>query len=63
MQQHSDVAQGIAGAATTAAGVGVTWIEQANALVDLGAGIVAIVAGIFTCVWTYHKIQEIRSRD
>jgi hypothetical protein len=47
--QAQDIAQGVAGAATTATGVIITYIEVANQLVDLGAGLVAIAAGIFTC--------------
>ncbi len=61
-QQHTDIAQGVAGVATTATGLTVTWLEVANQFVDLGAGLVAIAAGIFTCVWTYHRIKEMRNK-
>ena len=60
VQQHVDNAAGAAGAATTAAGTYITWVEQANAIVDLLAGGAAFVAAVFTCVWTYYKIKEMR---
>jgi len=62
MTQHQDIAQGVAGATATATGTVVTYLEVANQFVDLGAGLVAIAAGIFTCVWTYHKIVDMRKK-
>ena len=64
MTEHQDnIAQGVAGMAATAIGTAITWLDFADHIVDIGSGITAIVAGIFTIVWTYHKIKEIRNRN
>jgi len=60
--QPQDIAQGVAGAAVTASSAVVTYLDVANQFVDLGAGVVAIVAGLMTCVWTYHRIKEMRRK-
>ena len=60
---EDSITQGVAGMATTAVATAITWLDFADHIVDIGAGITAIVAGIFTIVWTYHKIKELRNRN
>lgn len=58
MSMPQDLPQIAAGATATAAGVGVTWMEVANQYIDMGAGLIGIVAGILTCIWTVKRIRE-----
>ena len=63
MTEHQDnITQGIAGMTATAVGTGITWLTYVDTVVDIAAGITAIVAGIFTIIWTYQKIKEMRER-
>ena len=54
-------------AADTAAGVsvasaGYAWLGTANEVVQLAAGLVAIVAGAAAAWWHFERIKETRSR-
>ncbi len=62
MQDPAMLAQlkGAAGTAITGAAASVTWIERANEIVDLMAGIVAIVAGLCTVAFYIYKARQMR---
>jgi len=63
MQEPNSIIQGskgLVGAAVTGAGVSTTWLEQANAYVDLTAGLIGIVAGTFTIVWYVSRFIKAR---
>ena len=60
MQEQLINGKGLVGAAITGAGVGTTWLEQANAYVDLLAGLIAIVAGAFTIAWYVNRFLKAR---
>jgi flagellar biogenesis protein FliO len=55
IQQKAEIAASVA-----ASGAVVTWIDTANQFVDLAAGLVAIVAGVFTIIWYIRKFKEER---
>lgn len=48
---------------TTAGATAATWLETANAYVDLGAGIIAIVAGVCAIALYVKKYREIAPVD
>ena len=52
--------KGIVGSIVTASSASITWIEQANAIVDLLAGIVAILAGTCTVAWYICRFYRLR---
>lgn len=60
MQEQIIHGKGLIGAAVTGAGGATTWLEQANAYVDLAAGLIAIVAGCFTIAWYVHRFIKAR---
>ncbi len=52
--------KGVVLAATTATATATTWLEQANAIVDLVAGGVAIAAGLCTIGWYIYRYFKLR---
>ena len=66
MQQPEQLAiqgKGITGVATTAAAGSVTWLEQANAYIDLASGIIACAAGLLTISWYVYRYIRLRGED
>ncbi len=59
-QQLAIQGKGLAGAVITGASVSVTWIEQANAYVDLAAGILACITGLITIGWYIYRFKKAR---
>jgi hypothetical protein len=53
VQQKAEIAGAIG-----ASGAVVTWIEQANQWVDLGAGVMAIVASGFAIAWYIKQRRD-----
>jgi len=47
-------------AGTSVGAVGATWVTEFNAYLQLGATVVAIVAGILAIVWHWNKIKTAR---
>lgn len=56
-------AQGMLGTTMTATATSVTWVEQANAYVDLAAGVIAVVAGLCTIAWYIVRFYNLRGVD
>lgn len=52
--------QGLIGIATTAAATHTTWVTQANAYVDLAAGVIAVIAGCLTIAWYVTRFYKLR---
>lgn len=53
------VALGVAGAGATISGA--TWLAQANQIVGILAGLVAIVAGVYA-ILHYHHLRSLRKQ-
>ena len=48
---------------TTLGGTPVTWLDHANAYMDLAAASVAVVAGVLGIIWTLQRIRKEKKQD